>query len=757
MNTLNYRFSNCPIPGGGYVTGFEFDRSCQGIMYIRTDIGGTYRYDYEGKRFISLIDHVDMTELSETFPIAIAANGNALYIACGVGTENVNGIFAVSKDNGSSFIYKKLPVPAHGNWNGRGTGKRLVIDERTNELFFASPRSGLWISNDEGDSWREINVCNEKHLTFVFVLPGTDTIIVSTAGVTTKKDETHRGNSLYISYNRGESFEPVSVPNIYDMPKSRMSGLVGHRYVYDGKYLYVTMNHTGEYAYIVEPGYSADCGQVIGGIVLRYSFDDNGCISDYELISPEKDFINLRNGYGGIDASFNTPGLLVLSTITRNEGDVIYRSYDYGDTWEKVLEGLTVGKIEFTAPYMRPCCNGNGSLIHWLTDIKFNPFDDNEVWFNTGTGVFGCENFLEKTPVFHDKCEGIEETVHLNLYAPPKGDVKLIDILGDLGGFAFTDIDKPCDNSFADADGNRYITCINADYSDSNPETVIVTPRGNWTGKTKGGLIISHDQCKSFDRVSLPYGLSDALDEHFRNIERPNVNSGWVAMSPDTKNIVWSVADGITLFKELVIYSNDSGVTWHRTNTSAVNDKCLKVYSDRVDSNLFFGFSEEGNVYISDDCGASFKPVDTGNKLSGVNFGLIDCANKTEIRGESGKSGVFYIATGKKGLWKLKYQNGGCYLTKLTDDDAVIYRMGLGVIREGGNYFDEPKAIYVCANMSGDYGFFRSLDDGKTWTKLNDSQHMFGDINSLEADKRVFGRFFIATGSRGVIYGEQIN
>lgn len=31
---------------------------------------------------------------------------------------------------------------------------------------------------------------------------------------------------------------------------------------------------------------------------------------------------------------------------------------------------------------------------------------------------------------------------------------------------------------------------------------------------------------------------------------------------------------------------------------------------------------------------------------------------------------------------------------------------------------------------------------------------MFGDINSIDGDKRVFGRFFIATGSRGVIYGE---
>lgn len=67
------------------------------------------------------------------------------------------------------------------------------------------------------------------------------------------------------------------------------------------------------------------------------------------------------------------------------------------------------------------------------------------------------------------------------------GPVKVLDILGDLGGFAFEDPDTPCANSFADADGNRYITCINADFSDEHPEYVIVTPRGNWKGKSKGG------------------------------------------------------------------------------------------------------------------------------------------------------------------------------------------------------------------------------------------------------------------------------
>jgi hypothetical protein len=31
---------------------------------------------------------------------------------------------------------------------------------------------------------------------------------------------------------------------------------------------------------------------------------------------------------------------------------------------------------------------------------------------------------------------------------------------------------------------------------------------------------------------------------------------------------------------------------------------------------------------------------------------------------------------------------------------------------------------------------------------------MFGEINSIDGDKRVFGRFYIGTGTRGLLYGE---
>ena len=56
--------------------------------------------------------------------------------------------------------------------------------------------------------------------------------------------------------------------------------------------------------------------------------------------------------------------------------------------------------------------------------------------------------------------------------------------------------------------------------------------------------------------------------------------------------------------------------------------------------------------------------------------------------------------------------------------------------------------------MEGQYGFYRTLDEGKTFERLNTERQMYGEINSIDGDCRVFGRFYLATGSNGVKWGD---
>ncbi len=778
MKQIPYEYRNLPIPGGGYVTGFLYSEKEKDVLYIRTDIGGAYRFDVKEQRWISLIPHVTMEDLSETFPIALAIDEEkpgSLYIACGIHRPE-SGMLAISENYGESFTYEKIPVMIHGNLNGRGTGERLCV--KGNVLYFASQQEGLWRSEDRGHSWNKVNALPENYLTFVADSEGV--LLVGTAGVTTGRDENGvplRGHSLYVSYDNGVSFEKLQQPESHVIEGCRYNGLVAQRWCREEKYLYVTFASTGRRSYVLENGYSCDSGDTIDGHIVRYPVlkqeDGSGWkLGEMQEITPDGGIDTVLDyGFSGISVSRQTPGMLVASTIVKDDGDSIFLSMDYGESWRQILYDLEVGEITFRAPYMRPECNGGHSLIHWLSDMKINPFDDNEAWFNSGTGVFRTRNLKAEVCGFTDWCDGIEETVHLNVYSMPKGKVQVIDILGDLGGFAFEELDKPCDNSFADEDGNRYITCINADFSDEQPERLIVTPRGNWTGKTFGGLILSENQGKTWRRLPMPFGLTEDLDEALQLIERPNVNSGWVAMSPDGKNIVWAVAKGIDLPVSRLIVSNDGGESFSRCQVyqkdgSLKQEGRVKVFSDRMNSSLFYGFGEASDFYISHDGGQTYREYELPEEFPAKNFGLIDCANKTEVRGETGRQGVFYMAVGESGIWRLEYdvtkdatgegrEENGITLSRLTAEGITAYRMGLGLGKPGGDYYRDAKAIYFNGIVEGEYGFYRTLDEGKSYERLNTQRQMYGEINSIDGDCRTFGRFYLATGSNGVKYGEQ--
>ena len=781
VKNIPYKYNNIPIHAGGYVTGFCFHSKEAGCMYIRTDIGGVYRYNMKKDRFESLADHINIDSLAESFPIAIALDekiSSRLYIACGTQRER-HGLLCISKDRGNSFTYAEIPTMIDGNWGGRSAGSRLIVDPNDSDtLFFASQRGGLLVTHDLGQTWSKMDVNGEDWLTFVWVSPVSDLMIVGTAGISNRISETMRGHGLYVSYDKGQSFLKLAMPEPKEYPFSALNGYVPVRCTYDGKYFYVTLSENGPNSFLSENGYGCDSGRVVGGHVLRYYFKD-GKIEGYKDITPadslfkevdpagrniteDNFFRNYNFAFGGIASNPSEPGLVVCSTVCRSSGDCIFLSRNYGETWKVILFDTKVGKIKYNTSYMRPEYQGGRSCVHWISDIKINPLEPQEAWFNTGTGIFRTTNLLDNYEVQFEDCNtGIENTVHLNVYAPVKGPTVLLDAVGDLGGFAFTDITKQCPNSFADANGNKFITCMNIDSPDEKPELVLASARGNWAGITKGGIIKSTDYGKTFERIDTPLGLSPALDKLLTRIEQPNVTSGWVAVNCDGTAISWCVADRARLPVTSVICSRDAGKTWEKSQVMGLNDLpkqegYIKVFSDRCDAHIMYGFGDRSQIYISKDFGKTFREIALPNYFPRTDLSQIDCFNKTEIRCESGKRGVIYLAMHRHGLWKIQYNKytGTLDLNRLTNEGDSCFRLGFGLIHRGVDYLSENKAIYVCATINGKYGFYRSFNDGTTWERINSDRQMFGEINSIDGDKRVFGRFYLGSGTRGLLYGE---
>ncbi len=742
-----------PIGGGGYVTGFVFHPTDAQVLYCRTDIGGVYRFDYPNRQWVSLIDHVSADDLRETCPISVALDPdrpNRLYIVSGMRDPQSKGLLTRSEDYGETFEKLELPVFAHGNLHGRGAGERLIVDQQDPDtLWLASQLEGLWVSRDGGRRWTLVEAMPETACRLV--AQRGNLLLVGTEGLAQRQGD-QRGHSLYASFDGGKRFVTVPQPAYVPMEGTKLHGLVAQRCSFDEDYLYVSFSANGPHSQNVERGYTCDSGDCSCGRLVRYGLLPDG-LGPMEDITPEC-------GYWGFSAIDARHGLLITATIHRQkDGDAVYLSRDQGQTWQKVLHGLDVGRMDFRLSYMKPCYNGGKNLIHWLTDVKMDPHRPGTAWFNTGTGTFRTQNLLDATPVWQDWCDGMEETVHINVHAPASGRVQVLDMIGDLGGFAFTDIDRHCDNSFDDAEGNRYITCLSCDWPDGNPDQILVAARGNWTGRTKGGLIQSRDGAHSCTRLPMPLGQSPELDELLTKISGINTNAGWVAVSADGQTIVWAVADRIQLHARNVMVSHDGGASFQRCQVLAADGSpapgLMKPIADRVQPEVFYGFGEVGQLYLSTDGGDTFRQVTAPAGFPQPNFGLVDCADQTEIRAASGQPGDVYVATGEGGLWKLHFQQAGVSGKRLTAEGDRVDCVGLGLGRPGGDYANERKAIYFNGTIGGVYGFYRTLNEGVTFQRINGEKQMYGRIHSIDGDKRFFGRFYLATGSSGLLYGQE--
>lgn len=768
LETVTYQYKPVSVPGGGFVTGFVFHPNTPDILFCRTDIGGCYRYNVKDNAWVSLIDHATDVDVWETYPLALALDPqNPSYVYTMVGLDPVAKI-GFSKDYGETWIYYDAPVvdetgrvvSIHGNAPGRSTGERLVVDPRDSQvLYMGTMADGLWKTTDGCQNFQKLSI-DEINISFVEILElreGCFAIIVATSGEKSSPDGKARGHSLYVSYDEGETFEVLTET----LPHGQ-TGMVGQRLAFAAPYVYITMS-AYDIPWASFRSYGCDTGLASDGCVLRWTVGEDGRLTDCLDVSPVQSG-PLHYGFSGISCDNAQPGTLICSTICAGP-DTIYYSKDDGLHWRPIMSGLEVGKIDFNVAYQKPEYNGHGSLIHWMSDLKIDPFNGNRALFNTGAGVFMTENLRnardEETVVFACCDTGIEETVHLNIYSPPSGDVKLIDIIGDYGGIIFKDLDKPVENSFANEQGDRWITAMNADFPDRAPNLLVTAPRGNWTGRTKGGVILSEDQGETWRLLESPIGLSKAIDEVVESLKRPNVTAGWVALSASGETLVWGI--GLPIYTSMHVYTQDQGETWGKVQVFSATGESFgdnlvpfKVFADRLDPSLFYGFSDHQQgqgFYVSLDSGKTFVQKQGPDGFPSVSLAGIDSEQAYEIRvvGQH-----IWMAMEAAGLWSVSYDIGADRFVGscVSQEGDFIKRIGLG--KGSGLAGDYELTLYTSGTIKGTYGCYRSLDGGTHWQRINDDKHQYGDIRSISGDPRIFGRIYVATGTRGVVYGDPI-
>jgi cellulase/cellobiase CelA1 len=165
------------------------------------------------------------------------------------------------------------------------------------------------------------------------------------------------------------------------------------------------------------------------------------------------------------------------------------------------------------------------------------------------------------------------------------------------------------------------------------------------------------------------------------------------------------------------------------------------VASDRVNPKKFYGFSG-GTFYVSTNGGASFTAsAATGLPASGTVF----------VKAMPGHEGDIWLAGGSttnSGIWHST--DSGTTFTQVSSVSAAA-NIGFGKAAPGQSY----DALYAIATVGGVQGVFRSDDAGATWIRINDDQHQYGNIGqAITGDPRIYGRVYLGTNGRGIIYGD---
>jgi hypothetical protein len=255
-----------------------------------------------------------------------------------------------------------------------------------------------------------------------------------------------------------------------------------------------------------------------------------------------------------------------------------------------------------------------------------------------------------------------------------------------------------------------FSTTDTIDFAENNPDIVA---RVGWGSSARGA-----------------YSLDGALTwAPFTGTPQAGAEAGWIAVAADAATFVWAPNQSPPS------YSRNRGASWTRCAGISTS---VRVVADRVNANKFYAFdSANGAVYASTDGGATFSSRATG--LPTGNNGL---------RAAPGQEGHLWLAAGNGGLYRSV--DSGTQFTRLSSAQSAL-ALGFGRAASGQSY----PALYMTGKVESVAGVFRSDTTGASWVRINDDQHQYGWIGrAVTGDPRIFGRVYLGTNGRGVLYAD---
>jgi photosystem II stability/assembly factor-like uncharacterized protein len=657
-----YNWKNVAIGGGGYVTGIAIHPTQSNRMYIRTDVGGAYKWDNQAFTWVPMLEslstHVDGMALDANAP-------DRIYLALN------DGIYR--SDNIGQSWTKVLTATYNGNGDMRWTGECIAVDPLTSTIVYAGTRSdGLYRSTNTGSSWTKIASIpstGTNGVRSVVIDPATTVsggsaiVYVGIPGV-----------GIYRSTNGGTTFSALSGAPV---SPNRME-------VSQGK-LYVTHS----------TGVTVWNGSTWKDITPSSGAGKNYCGISIEASDPLKIAVCQRYG------TFNNP---------------MYRSSDGGTTWQQMnTTALPITKTLEAAWWPASWFSSATSAI------IFDPLHHGDLYYTDWFGIwYTSDAWAAGSVAWETRIKGDEETVVLTLAAPPSGPSLYSGVADDFG-FRHDDINAYPSRLYNINEG------FSIAYSETQAANIAILGASGNDG-TGTILATSANSGTSWTTRTLPAG----------------VKLGRIAISATNPDKMVYVAGGTG---GAVYYSTNRGSSWTASTGAPVGSvpaidvwsKDFALTADCVDGDRFYIF-KGGFMYATSDGGATWKQMNATAIPTRTSYLF--------VAARPGVAGEVWVSLDGNGLYR-------------TTDGGVTFSKISAMVTSTAFAFGAPPssstapAVYSYGTVSGAKGLYRSTDLGATWDRIDNGTQLFpAGVKALAGDRKVFGRIYVGTGGRGVLYGQ---
>ncbi|MDE7121716.1 MAG: 1,4-beta-glucanase [Oscillospiraceae bacterium] len=744
----SYDWGTLRIGGAGFVSGIV---TGQKEMYLRTDVGGAYKWNYEKSRWEQLFGFLTDADrgLLSVKGIAIdPTDDDTAYFLCGCAYfSGAKTVIFKTTDGGKTFTESDVTdqIQVHGNGDGRECIEPIAVDPDNPNVIYAggdvtAGKSALIKSTDGGKTWNPVMGYDDLGLfTESLKFPmWTDHMVRGTES----KEYNEQNGIGCILIEGGKVYVGTSVTgqtniHVADVDKDEFTEL-SKDLPNDNYPCSITSDKHGNvfFTYIAGLAFAGAAGGA-------YKYDTKtGTVTQ---------FADLKNAIGMIEADKDNPDKLLARTcgVWSDQwfekewtdgsiawGDHFYRSTDGGATWQDITpgQGETIydengSHKEFVSEPIST--NGYdwiyGKACHWGSGILLDPRNSDRILMTSGNGVYACDNVWDETGVqFYFQPDGVEEVVALDFVSVPGG--LNYSVIGDYDGFIHESPDQIPQQYQPNIGSTSAIAYCPAD-------TKVMARVGEHDAKGYYSL----DAGKTWEDLNVPNGggkiAITKLDEKtYRFIKASGDNAG-------------------------IVYTDDFGKTW-KESTGLEGSKTTYPLVDPENPAIVYGSGIKYNsywasdmtkkeptledaqydFYISTDYGATFSKTVVDKYDECDHTGDLAYITKDTIAMALGWNGLYIIT-----------ESG----TKVEKSDVFYCKtIGYGAPEKAG----DPNTLYIYGKPeeSDPEGIYRSTDGGKTWVCIN-TEHIYGGTgngNFIVGDMNEFGKLYMSTVGCGIVYGE---